>query len=108
MGVDEAIIKGQKQNLAAASGKGLRKGASATIAIEWAWGQKTQPDIRAHMGHVEAWLRYYDSHKDEEMPRLRKAWKVAYRRAIEAKKQGLKESTTMRSAMSACIVSLRK
>ena len=94
--------------MAAASGKGLRKGASATIAIEWAWGQKAQPDIRAHLGHIEAWLKYYDEHKGDEMPRIRKAWKVAYRRATEATKQGQKESTTMRSAMSACIVSLRK
>jgi hypothetical protein len=108
VGVDEAIIKKQKQNMAAASGKGLRKGASATIAIEWAWGQKAQPDVRAHMGHIEAWLRFYDEHKGEDMERIRKAWKVAYKRATEASKQGVKESSTMRSAMSACIVSLRK
>ena len=60
------------------------------------------------MGHIESWLRYYDAHKDDEMPRIRKAWKVAYKNATEANKQGLKESSTMRSAMSACIVSLRK
>ena len=90
VGVDESIIKRQKQNMAAASGKGLRKGASATIAIEWAWGQKAQPDIRAHLGHIEAWLKYYDDHKEDEMPRIRRAWKVAYRRATEAKKQAQK------------------
>ena len=60
VGVDEATIKKQKQNMAAALGKGLRKGASATIAIELAWGQKAQPGIRAHLGHIEAWLRYFD------------------------------------------------
>ena len=87
VGVDEAIIKKQKQNMAAASGKGLRKGASATIAIEWAWGQKAQPDVRAHMGHIEAWLRYFDEHKGEDIERIKQAWKTAYNRAAEASKQ---------------------
>ena len=75
VGADESIIKKQKQNLAAASGRGLRKGASATIAIEWTWGKTAQPDVRAHVGHIEAWLRYYDEHKDENLDRIRRAWK---------------------------------
>merc|ERR1712086_35842 len=60
------------------------------------------------MGHIESWLRYYDEHKAQDKERMNKAWKQAYQRAVGASKQGKKESSTMRSAMSACIVSLRK
>ena len=35
VGADQKIIKKQKQNLAIATGCGLRNGASATIPIKW-------------------------------------------------------------------------
>ena len=57
VGVGESNIKSQKRNLAVATGKGLTKGTSSTIAIAWTYGKEAQPDIRAHMDHVEVWLR---------------------------------------------------
>ena len=95
VGVDETIIKKQKQNMAAASGKGLRKGASATLAIEWAWGQKAQPDIRAHMGHIEAWLRYFGKYREAKGDRIERVWRRTYNRTVDAGKKGKKESSEM-------------
>ena len=74
VGADTADIKRQKKNMAAASGKGLRKEASATISIEWTHGPKAQPEIRAHMGHMEAWLRYADRHGEAKKEQIHRAW----------------------------------
>ena len=49
-GASEKEIKAMERNMAIASGRGLRKGASATLAIEWIYGRLAQPDITAHMG----------------------------------------------------------
>ena len=66
VGADKGNIKRQKRNLAVATGKGLSAGTSNTFAIEMAYGSEAQPDIRAHIDHVEAWLKYYDKCKDSE------------------------------------------
>ena len=50
-------IKRQEKNLSIATGKGLRKGAFATISIEWTYGNEVQPDVKVHLTHIEAWLR---------------------------------------------------
>ena len=75
MGADESNIKKQKRNLAVATGKGLAQGTSYTIAIAWTYGKEAQPDIRAHMDHVEAWLRYYDKYRDSDKEgAMQEAW----------------------------------
>ena len=74
IGASKTELKKQKQNMAAASGKGLRKGASATIAIEMTYGREAQPDIIAHMGHIETWLRYYDTHAMKATYLVSNAW----------------------------------
>ena len=70
VGADEKNIKNQKRNLAVATGKGLSVGASNTLAIEMTYGNEAQPDIRAHMSHIEAWLRYYDKYRTCESKRI--------------------------------------
>ena len=70
VGADEKNIKRQKRNLAVATGKGLSVGASNTLAIELTYGNEAQPDIRAHMSHIEAWLRYYDKYRTCESKRI--------------------------------------
>ena len=74
-GVDRKIITKQKQNLAIATGRRLRKGAAATIAVAWSYGTEAQPDIRAHMSHIDAWLIYWDANKVDKGERIGRAWK---------------------------------
>ena len=79
------------------------------MAIEMTYGSEAQPDIRAHMSHIEAWLRYYDKHRTSESKRvlMEAAWCKALAKIEGKKKAGGKETTQMLSAMSATIVSLR-
>lgn len=57
-GRTKATSKDRKRNLVVATGKGLSAGTSNTLAIEMTYGSDAQPDIKAHMSHIEAWLRY--------------------------------------------------
>ena len=108
VGVDHANIRRQKSNLAVASGKGLSAGTSNTLAIEMVYGSEAQPDIRAHMEHVEAWLRDYDKYKDaNEKARMEAARCKALAKIERRHKNGSKETYLMLSAMSASIISLR-
>ena len=102
-------IKSQKRNLAVATGKGLSVGTSNTLAIEMTYGSEAQPDIKAHMNHIDAWLRYYDKHRTSESKRIQMeaAWCKALANTDGKKKAGGKETTQMLSAMSATIISLR-
>lgn len=100
--------KGRKWNLAVASGKGLSAGASNTLAIEMVNGSEAQRDVRAHMEHVEAWLRYYDKYKDANKKELMEAaWCKSLATTERRHKSGSKETDLMLSAMSASIISLR-
>ena len=76
--------------------------------MEWACGTEAQPDIRPHMSHVEAWLRYWDTYKNEKRERIGRAWKKTLRRIEDVERKGAGGSTEMRSAMPVCIVSLRR
>ena len=107
VGADAKDIKKQRHNLSIATGMGLRKGASATIVIEWTYGRGAQPDVQVHLSHIEAWLRYYDMYKKVESDLIGRSWKETLKRTEEAGRQGREESSEMRSAMSACMVSLR-
>ena len=73
------------------------------------YGSEAQPDIKAHMSHIEAWLRYYDKYRTNESKRIlmEAAWCKALARIDRKKKAGGKETTQMLSAMSATIISLR-
>ena len=105
----KATSKDRKRNLAVASGKGLSVGTSNRLAIAMTYGSEAQPDIRAHMDHVEAWLRYYDKYKDSESKKqlMEAAWCKALASIEKEKKSGGKDTDLMLSAMSATIVSLR-
>ena len=70
VGADEGNIKRQTRNLAIASGRGLNAGTSNTLAIELTYGSDAQPDIKAHMNHIEAWLRYYDKYNGSDSKRV--------------------------------------
>ena len=108
MGADESNIKKQKRNLAVATGKGFAEGTSSTIAIAWTYGRDAQPDIRTHMDHIEAWLRYYDKYRStEKESAMQEAWFKAAAKTKGAERKGKKATTEMTSAMSACITSLR-
>ena len=109
VGADENNIKNQKRNLAIATGKGLSAGTSSTLAIDMTYGSEAQPDIKAHMNHVEAWLRYYDKYRTNEHKRtlMEAAWCKALATIDREKRAGGKETTQMLSAMSATIISLR-
>ena len=87
-------------------GRGLRKVAPATIAIEWAYGTEAQPDIRAHRSHNEAWLRYWDMYNNEKRERIGRAQEKTFRRIEETRRRGINTTTGMGSAMSACTNSL--
>ena len=72
------------------------------------FGNEAQPDIRAHMDHEEAWLRYYDKYKDAgKKKQMEAAWCKALARIERRQKNGSEESDLMLSAMSASIISLR-
>ena len=91
-----------------ACGKGLSAGTSNTLAIEVVYGSDAQPDVRAHMEHVEAWLRYYDKDKDTSKKKLMEsAWCKALAKIEKKNKSGSKETEVMLSALSASIISLR-
>ena len=92
-----------------ASGKGFSAGTSNILAIEMTYGSEAQPDIRVHMEHVEAWLRYYDKYKDSESKKqlMEAAWCKALARIEKRRENGSKETNLMRSAMSASIINLR-
>ena len=97
----KATSKDRKRNLAVATGQGLSAGTSNTLAIEMTYGSEAQPDIRAHMDHVEAWLRYYDKYKDSESKKqlMEAAWCKPLARIEKKKKNGGKETDLMLSAM---------
>ena len=73
------------------------------------YGSDAQPDIKAHMSHIEVWLRYYDKYNGDENKRqlMEAAWCKALARIDNVRKNGGKETGQMLSAMSATIVSLR-
>ena len=41
------------------------------LAIEMTYGSEARPDIKAHMSHIEAWLRYYDKYRTNESKKAR-------------------------------------
>ena len=98
VGADEKDIKKQKQNMAISFGRGTRKGASATMAIQWTWGTEGQPEVRAHMAHIEAWLRYLDNYMVGKKELIDRAWNKVKDRIEGARRKGMKEITEMRSA----------
>jgi hypothetical protein len=63
IGVSPDIIKLHKQNLNAALGGCRKKGASATVNIQWRCGTKAQPYVQSHTSHVKALFRYLDKHR---------------------------------------------
>ena len=100
--------KGRKRNLAVTSGKGLGADTSNTLAIEMVYGSEAQPYVRAHMEHVEAWLRYYDKHKDtNKREHVEAAWCKALANIERMHKHRRNGTDLMLSAMSASIISLR-
>ena len=103
------ISRDRKGTVAIATGQGLSAGTSNTLAIEMTYGSDAQPDIKAHMKHIEAWLRYYDKYNSNESKRqlMEAAWCKALARIDGRRKNGGKETDQMLSAMSATIVSLR-
>ena len=68
----------------------------------------SQPDIVAHLGHIQSWLRYYDKHITKSLGMIGKAWARTRDRIEVANRLGKSECQEMRSAMSACMVSLRR
>lgn len=90
VGADEGNIKRQKRNLAIATAKGLSAGTSSALTIEMTYGSEAQPDIKAHMSHIEAWLMYYDKYRTNESKRIlmEAAWCKALARIDRKKKAG--------------------
>ena len=61
------------------------------------------------MGHIQTWLRYLDGQGEtDKKKQIRRAWNKTVNRIKSTGTKGKDESAEMRSAMSACIVSLRK
>ena len=73
------------------------------------YGSDAQPDIKAHVSHIEAWLMYYDKYNSNDSKRqlMEAAWCKALARIESKRKSGSKETDQMLSAMSPTIVSLR-
>ena len=100
-GADEDNIKRQKRNLAIATGRGRRTDTSNTIVVELTYGNDAQSGVRAHMGHIEAWLRYYDNYKNTSKAGMRgAAWCKALARIDGREKGGKHAIEIMRSALS--------
>ena len=70
------------------------------------YGRGAQPDIIAHMGHIETWLRYYDTHAKKSMYLVNTAWERTAKRIKQVQTKGTDACSQMQSAMSACIASL--
>ena len=76
--------------------------------MEWIYGTKMQPEVRAHMGQIEAWLRYWDHHKGTRAEEIAKACDSAVERVGQAQHKSGKDTHEVKSSMSACIHSTRK
>ena len=60
------------------------------MAIQWTWGTEGQPEGRAHMAHIEAWLRYYDKYRVGKKDPIDRAWKRVKGRIEGAIRKGKK------------------
>ena len=58
------------------------------------------------MGHIETWLRYYDTHAMKATYLVSNAWERTAKRMKQIHKAGKDTGKQMQSAMSACIASL--
>lgn len=93
----------QSSNMAIASGLGTFKGASGTLAIEWAYGEAGQSETQSPAGHFKT-LQWCCDHLHKFcMSNVVKAWHSCVRCLTAAKRHGGSMWAKATSAMSASI-----